>query len=187
MPKAITAYEQHQQTPRYDLPQQARALRRDWWTTTQAAKAWGVSPRTARRYFEEIGETLVLARNTRTARVRVLHCVPANTLRPPVRRGNPHFGDRAYQQELSMRRWEGHITRLQRETFEREYEAAALLDLQDLAAEYLPDPEEVEDWQPYPMPDPEPEPEPFFLQRWERDLYERKQKRQPKENRHPAY
>jgi len=194
MHNAKTAYEQHQQTPRYNLPEQARALRRDWWTTTQAARAWGVSPRTARRYFEEIGDTLVLARNTRTARVRVLHCVPANTLRPPVRRGNPNFSDANYQKANSAKRWDGHITRAQREEWQREHEMAAMQDLADEAAQYLP-PDDEDDLADFYDLTPEPEEQeedaeplrPHFLMRWEREAWERKQKRLPKEKRHPAY
>ena len=178
-----TGYDVYKQTPRYDLPEQARALRRDWWTTSQAARAWGVSTRTARRYFEEIGETLVLARNTRTARVRVLHCVAVNTLRPPVRRGNPNFHNAEYQKANSAKRWDGHITRAQRKEWQRQYEAAAMKDLAEEAAQFLPpdddDDDMVETWEPEPTPEEEAhEPlQPFFLMRWEQEAWERKQKR----------
>lgn len=185
MPQA-TAYEEWQKAPRYQLPHELHALRRDWWTTTQAAKAWGVSPRTAQRYFAEIGDTIVMARNVRTSRVRILHCVPAGTLRPPVRsRGNPNFASTDYQKANSARRWDGHITQAQRDAFEAAYDEAALLDVTEEAATFLgEDDESAEDWQPYPLPplpDPDTEPEPeCYTEKWLRDLMERKRKRQPR-------
>lgn len=175
-----TAFELWQECPRYQLPHEAAALRRAWWTTTQAARAWAVSPRTARRYFDEIGSTIVIAANVKTDRVRILRCVPAGTLRPPVRAGNPHFGDRAYQRELSQRRWDGHITRAQKAAFLKAYNDAAIQDVTEQAASFLPD-EDAEDWTPYPLPEYGDEPDSdAYTEQWLRELMERKRRRLPR-------
>ena len=126
-----TAYEIWQDTPRYQLPHEASRLRREWWTTTQAARKWGVSPRTARRYFEQIGSTMVIAANVRTDRVRVLHCVPANTLRPPVRCGNPNFANAEYQRANSKKRWEPHAVAKEARQFLHALDEAAKQDAID--------------------------------------------------------
>ena len=133
-----TAFEIWQDVPRYQLPHEARALQRDWWTTTQAAWAWGVSPRTARRYFEQIGTTTVIAANVRTDRVRVLHCVPANTLRPPVRRGNPNFADREYQRNVSRQRWSLHAVAANARQFLHALDEAAKQDAIDDFLRHFP-------------------------------------------------
>lgn len=182
---ARTAYEIWQQAPRYQLPHEAVALRRDWWTTAQAAKAWHVSARTARRDFERIGATPVMVRNVRTDRVKVLHCVPAGTLRPPMPKGNPKFRDPAFQAEMLVRRWDGHITRAQLEEWERQYEDAALRDLAEDAAGYLgEDSSQDDDWVPYPMPEPpdpdEPPPPVQYTEKWLRDAKARRSHHRPR-------
>lgn len=177
----LQAYEMLEDTPRYQLPHEAEALGREWWTATQAARAWGVSPKTARRLFELSGEaTTVIVRNVRTDRVRVLRCVRAGTPKPASRKGNPYFADPDWQRANVRKRWDGHITAAELRNLKDEMELEAFEDLREQVREFVPDPEEQsEPWVPYPMrpPDPDPPP-PHFLQKWERDLYERRQQRQ---------
>lgn len=173
-----TAYEIWQDMPKYQLPHERRRLRREWWTAAQAARAWGVSPKTARRYFERLGEaTLIMTIDVRTDRRRVLECVRAGTLRPPVRRGNPNFRNPDWQSANAARRWEGHITAAEREMWRQEQEAAAFEEAVEFAGEMLGDQTTDEEWEPPEFnPDPDPPP-PFFQSRWEREAYERKQAR----------
>lgn len=183
-----TAYEVYQNTPRYQLPHERALLKKEWWTAAQAARAWGVSTKTARRYFEQMGEaTTVLTIDVRTDKRRALRCVRAGTLRPPVRRGNPRFADSDWQRANSCKRWEGGLTAEEREAVKAVMEAVedaaeeeAYQTLLEQIDQYLPpelDDGGIEDWEP-PLysPDPDPPP-PHFLMRWERDAYERKQAR----------
>lgn len=178
-----TGYEIWLESPRYQLPHEARALRRDWWTAPQAARAWGVSPRTARRYFAGLDVVTVIAANVKTGRARVLHCVKAGTLRPAVRRGNPYFVQPEWQKANSAKRWDGHITRAEREEWERQYDEAALRDLAEAVTAYLPpDDDEAEEWEPYPMPEPLPIDE-QYTEKWLTEAMARKAARMPKERR----
>lgn len=175
-----TYYDVYKDTPKYQLPHEKEALRREWWTATQAARAWGVNAKTARRLFETMDEvTSVLTINVRTDARKVLRCVRAGTLRPPVRRGNPRFLDPEWQQANSARRWDGHITAAEIKTMKDEMNAAAFEEVVEWAEQFLPqdDDDGIDDWEPpESSPDPDPPP-PHFLFAFEREVYEEKQKR----------
>lgn len=64
----------------------------DFWTIREAAEAWGVSYRTARRYAK-------LLRGDSRSRI------PKGTPPPQMRRGNPNFADPAKQAEYAAKRW----------------------------------------------------------------------------------
>ena len=133
-----TAYDEWKDAPKYQLPHDLEALRVEWWTASEAAREWGVSPSTARRYMERTGEaTTVIVRNVRRDRTRVLHCVRAGTPAPQVRRGNPRFSDPEWQRTNSGKRWDGHITHAQLQAYKAELEAEAFEAARDQARRYL--------------------------------------------------
>lgn len=175
-----TLYDVYQGMPRYQLPHERALLKKEWWTATQAARAWGVSPKTARRTFETMDEvTSVLTINVRTDARKVLRCVRAGTLRPPVRRGNPNMANPEWQRQQSAKRWDGHITAAELKAMQAEMDEAAFDELVDWCRQFTPPPDEegAEDWEPPESNlDPDPPP-PFFQMRFEREAYERKQER----------
>lgn len=125
--------------PKYQMPHEAAAFAAEWWTAADAARAWGVCPKTARRYMQRSGEdTAVVLLNVRTDRTRVVRCVRAGTPRPAaVSRGNPRFSDPAWQRANVAKRWDGHLTRAELLELRAEFEAAAIEDARDQAADYL--------------------------------------------------
>lgn len=64
----------------------------EYWTIKEAAEAWGVSYRTARRYAK------ILRGDSRGR-------IPKGTPPPARRRGNPNFRDPAMQAQYAARRW----------------------------------------------------------------------------------
>lgn len=167
--------------PRYELPRDRQQLKDEWWTASQAARAWGVSPKTARRVFESLDEvTGIHVIDVRRKTERVVQCVRAGTLRPPVRRGNPNFASPDWQRQNSARRWDGHITAAEIAELKAAWKQDAFDDLVEWCGQFLPPPDPdngIEDWEPPESNlDPDPPP-PHFLMRWERDAYERRQAR----------
>ena len=91
---------------RYDMPEEAAIYRATWWSSADAAKAWGCSRATAYRWFTRHPETVKRVRLWYTEYNRMVHkrVIPAGFPRHPSRRGNPMFRDPAYQRELIGRR-----------------------------------------------------------------------------------
>lgn len=135
-----TAYDIWKDAPKYQLPHEAEAFKAEWWTAEDAARAWNVTAKTAKRYMQLSGEqTTVIVRNVRRDRVRILQCVRVGTPAPKVRRGNPRFADPEWQRSNAAKRWEGHITHKQLQQYKAEMEAAAFEEAVEFARLFVPD------------------------------------------------
>lgn len=166
----------------------------EWMTSKHAARVWGVSERTARRYFAQLNAPLhLIADDTGVKRLR--RVVPVGTPCPEVPpAGNPNFYDEGYQRGLSERRWDGHITKADAQALAAALDDEALQNLRDqIEADYelgMPEPprdlQEGEELPPF-EPDPEPEmelpPHLKYPDKVTRDYMERKEarKRRPTE------
>ena len=93
----------------YVMPDDEAAFAARWGRVADAADAWGVSYRTARRYidafFTEMRAEYVWIVTRYGSNTRLV--VPIGTAKPEYPRGNPRFGDADYQRALSLRRWGG--------------------------------------------------------------------------------
>lgn len=88
--------------PIYLLPDEQQLLEANWLTIDQAARRWGVSPRTARRYFG-VMETRKVIVIVPGKSARTLLCVPADARPQRGQRGNPNFLSSSYQRTLAQR------------------------------------------------------------------------------------
>ncbi|MBQ7867057.1 MAG: hypothetical protein IJ354_02795 [Clostridia bacterium] len=140
----VEAYEQ------YQLPHEAERLRAEWMTPRQAADVWGVSVRTARRYFSQMYTWPIATINVRTDKVTVRRMLPAGTAAPDMPpAGNPNFCSSDYQKALAGKRWQGHMTKAQRDAIKAAANEEAIAE----AVSALPPigmPAAAEEWQPYP-------------------------------------
>lgn len=88
--------------PIYLLPEEKPILEANWLTIDQAARRWGVSPRTARRYFSMMPtRKVIVVEPGKSARTLLVVPVDADPQRPS--RGNPNFVSSSYQRELANR------------------------------------------------------------------------------------
>lgn len=140
----------------------------EWMTSKQAARIWGVSERTARRYFDRLGAPIKLITDE-TGKRRLRRVLPMGTPCPEVPPiGNPHFGDREYQRAMSARRWDGHLSKAQIKELRGQYDEAMIAKLvSDIEQRYplgMPEPpqelpEDFDELAPPFDPDPEEGPE----------------------------
>lgn len=88
------------------LPQDAEQLKAQYWTPSQAARAWNCSRATVYRlidrYEKDLGARLIwVVRPGKTEMVRVIR---ANSKRPEPPRGNPAFRDGRQQSAIARAR-----------------------------------------------------------------------------------
>jgi len=108
----------------YQLPYELASYRKAWWDISAAAKAWGCTYNTARRWIKlnpHVSQAIRLHRPNGS--VTWHWCVPAGTKKTAAHIGNPCFQDSRFQRTMAHRRWD---REREREKEERERRGIAV-------------------------------------------------------------